>query len=64
MQGGGGIVELARKTAASVRTEWAAWVAARRPVRNYRGMLHRKNRYYAMIWNIICKIYEQFDIFL
>ncbi|XP_066363332.1 uncharacterized protein [Miscanthus floridulus] len=42
-KGGGGIVELARKAAASVRTEWAVRVAATRPVRNYRGMQQRKN---------------------
>jgi hypothetical protein len=37
MHGGGGIVELARKAAASARTKWAARVACTRPVRNYRA---------------------------
>jgi hypothetical protein len=52
MQGGGSIVELARKVAALARTEWAALVAAMRPVRNYRGVQQRKNRYYVVVmWN-------------
>ena len=55
MQGGGSIVELTRKAAASVRTEWAARVVATRPVQNYRGVQQRKNRYYAVI---ICEICE------
>jgi hypothetical protein len=55
MQGGGSIVELARMAAALARTEWAARVAARRPVRSYRGVQQRKNRYYSMIWNIHTK---------
>jgi hypothetical protein len=61
MQGGGGIVELARKAAASARTEWAARVASSWPVWKYHNVQQRKNRYYAVIWNIICEICEQFD---
>jgi hypothetical protein len=57
-QGNSGIVELARKAATSGRTKWAAWVAATRPVRNYRDLQQRKKRYYAVIWNIICEICE------
>jgi hypothetical protein len=61
MQGGGGIVELARKAAASVRTEWATRVACTLPVWNYRGVQQRKNMYYAVMGNIICEICEQFN---
>jgi hypothetical protein len=64
MQGGGGIVELTRKVATLGRTDWLARVAATWPVRNYRGVQQHKNRYYAMIWNIICEICEKFDIFI
>jgi hypothetical protein len=49
MQGGGGIVELARKAVASARTEWVARVACTRLVWDYRGVQQRKNRYYAVI---------------
>jgi hypothetical protein len=49
MQGSDGIVELARKAATLVRTEWAARVASTRPVRNYRGVQQRNNWYYAVI---------------
>ncbi|XP_066372637.1 ethylene-responsive transcription factor 4-like [Miscanthus floridulus] len=54
MQGGGSIVELARKAAALARTGRAARLAAMRPVRkrNYRGVQQRKNRYYSVIGNI------------
>ena len=55
MQGGGNIiVEFARRAAALARFEWAARVAARRrrPVRKYRGVHHRENRYCSVIWNI------------
>ena len=40
--------------AASARTKWVAWAAATRPVWNYRSVQQCKNRYYAVIWNIIC----------
>jgi hypothetical protein len=36
-------------------------VASMRPVRNYCGVQQHKNRYYAVIWNIIYEIYEQFN---
>jgi hypothetical protein len=49
MQGGGGIIELARKAVASARIEWAAWVASMQPVQNYRGVQQREYRYYAVI---------------
>jgi len=54
MQGGGSIVQLARKAAALARTGRAARLAAMRPVwkRNYRGVQQRKNRYYSVIRNI------------
>ncbi|XP_066378754.1 ethylene-responsive transcription factor ABR1-like [Miscanthus floridulus] len=52
MEGGGSIIELARKAAALARTEQAARLAAMRPVRNYRGVQQRKNRYYSVIRNI------------
>jgi hypothetical protein len=57
-QGSSGIVELARMAATSARTKWAARVAATRPVQNYRGVQQCKNRYYAVIWNIIFEICE------
>jgi hypothetical protein len=52
------------KVATLGRTDWVARVAATRPVRNYRGVQQHKNRYYAVIWNIICEICEKFDIFI
>ncbi|XP_066375586.1 ethylene-responsive transcription factor ERF022-like [Miscanthus floridulus] len=52
MQGGGSIIELARKAAALARTERAAQLAAMRSVRNYRGVQQRKNSYYSVIRNI------------
>jgi hypothetical protein len=57
MQGGGSIIELARKPVASARTEWAARLASTRPVWNYM-LLQCKSMYYPVVLNIIC---AQFD---